>query len=69
MRTVALTSAIQNSFNHDSEARKEREMLDEIAFWGIHDFQDALDSLGCRRCGYMFWEPMHTGRLDDRYSY
>lgn len=31
----------------------------EIAFWGIHNFVDAWDSLGCGRCGNGYHDPVH----------
>lgn len=54
--------------DHSLEALKEQHLLNEIDFWGVHDFQDGTWSMGCRLCGNMFWEPMHTGKLDAFYS-
>lgn len=32
----------------------------EIAFWGIHQFQENWWSLGCSLCGFGIHDPVHA---------
>lgn len=50
-----------SNLDHVREERKERLILDEIAFWGLHAFRESSLSLGCLRCGWLFHDAMHVG--------
>ncbi len=45
--------------DHELEAHAERQMLDEIAFWGVHDYREIWVGLGCSLCGWYYHDAIH----------